>query len=59
MDTFYRKNLLDLRIYFEDLNYDYLEEIPAYTASDYGGKLLNFTAFNLLLSEKIVTRFEL
>ena len=37
-----RKNFLDLRIYYQELNYDFLEEIPAYTPSDYGCKYLDF-----------------
>ncbi len=32
----FRKNYVDLRIYYEELNYELTEEIPAYSPSSYG-----------------------
>ena len=39
MKFFHRTNILDVRIYFEELNYQYMEQVAQYTASQYGGEM--------------------
>ena len=36
---FYRTNIMDVRIYYEELNYQYMEQVAQYTASQYGGEI--------------------
>ena len=36
---FHRTNIMDVRIYYEELNYKYMEQVAQYTASQYGGEI--------------------
>ena len=36
---FHRTNIMDVRIYYEELNYQYMEQVAQYTASQYGDEI--------------------